>query len=151
VVIADAIYAFPTLLLAIVVAIAIGGQSGSALGDHRRRGIHHRRLHPAVLPGRPRGGRAREVGGVRRVGEGHRRLDAAHHVPARAAQLDAHLPLIVTLNASEAISTLAALGFLGFGIQPTAAAEWGYDLNKSISDVASGIWWTAIPPGSRSC
>ena len=57
------------------------------------------------------------------------------------------LPLIVTLNASEAISTLAALGFLGFGIQPTAAAEWGYDLNKSISDVAAGIWWTAIPPG----
>jgi peptide/nickel transport system permease protein len=55
------------------------------------------------------------------------------------------LPLIVTLNASEAIATLAALGFLGFGIQPTAAAEWGYDLNKSISDVAAGIWWTAIP------
>jgi peptide/nickel transport system permease protein len=57
------------------------------------------------------------------------------------------LPVIVTLNASEAISTLAALGFLGFGIEPTAAAEWGYDLNKSISDVAAGIWWTAIPPG----
>jgi peptide/nickel transport system permease protein len=54
---------------------------------------------------------------------------------------------VVTLNASEAISTLAALGFLGFGIEPTAAAEWGYDLNKSISDVAAGIWWTAIPPG----
>jgi peptide/nickel transport system permease protein len=57
------------------------------------------------------------------------------------------LPLIVTLNAAEAISTLAALGFLGFGIEPTAAAEWGFDLNKSISDVAAGIWWTAIPPG----
>jgi peptide/nickel transport system permease protein len=57
------------------------------------------------------------------------------------------LPLIVTLNASEAIATLAALGFLGFGIEPTAAAEWGYDLNKSISDVAAGIWWTAVPPG----
>ena len=40
------------------------------------------------------------------------------------------LPLIVTLNASEAILPSPALGFLGFGIQPTAAAEWGYDLNK---------------------
>ena len=40
------------------------------------------------------------------------------------------LPLIFTLNASEAISTLAALGFLGFGIEPTSAAEWGYDLNR---------------------
>ena len=40
------------------------------------------------------------------------------------------LPLIVTLNASEAILTLAGLGFLGFGIEPTAAAEWGYDLQQ---------------------
>ena len=57
------------------------------------------------------------------------------------------LPLIFTLNASEAILTLAGLGFLGFGIEPTKAAEWGYDLNKSISDVTSGIWWTSVYPG----
>jgi peptide/nickel transport system permease protein len=57
------------------------------------------------------------------------------------------LPLILTLNASEAILTLAGLGFLGFGIQPTSAAEWGFDLNKSIADVTSGIWWTSVFPG----
>jgi peptide/nickel transport system permease protein len=57
------------------------------------------------------------------------------------------LPLIFTLNASEAISTLAALGFLGFGIEPSAASEWGYDLFKALSDVTSGIWWTALFPG----
>jgi peptide/nickel transport system permease protein len=57
------------------------------------------------------------------------------------------LPLIFTLNASEAILTLAGLGFLGFGIEPTSAAEWGFDLNKSISDVTAGIWWTSIFPG----
>ncbi|PMD04437.1 peptide ABC transporter permease, partial [Brevibacterium paucivorans] len=34
-----------------------------------------------------------------------------------------------------------------FGIEPTSAAEWGYDLNKSLSDVTSGIWWTALFPG----
>ena len=82
VVVADAIYAFPTLLLAIVVAIAIsGGQSDL----HRGRGIHHRGLHPAVLPRRARGGRAREERGVRRVGKGHRRLHPAGHVPSRPA------------------------------------------------------------------
>ena len=43
------------------------------------------------------------------------------------------LPVILTLNSSEAILTLAGLGFLGFGIEPTAAAEWGYDLNRSVS------------------
>src|SRR6185312_14410820 len=51
------------------------------------------------------------------------------------------------LNASEAILTLAGLGFLGFGIQPTSGGDWGYDLNKSLSDVTSGIWWTAVFPG----
>jgi peptide/nickel transport system permease protein len=57
------------------------------------------------------------------------------------------IPVIVTINASEALLTLAGLGFLGFGIEPTSAAEWGYDLNRSVEDVTSGIWWTAIPPG----
>jgi len=68
----------------------------------------------------------------------------ARHVLRNATRT---LPLILTLNASEAILTLAGLGFLGFGIQPTAAAEWGYDLKQSIPDVSSGIWWTSIFPG----
>lgn len=58
------------------------------------------------------------------------------------------LPLIVTLNASEAIPlTLAALGFLGFGIQPTVAAEWGFDLNKSISRRRGGHMVDGDPAG----
>ncbi len=56
-------------------------------------------------------------------------------------------PLIFTLNSSEAILTLAGLGFLGFGIEPTSAAEWGYDLNKALPDVTSGVWWTSVFPG----
>ena len=44
---------------------------------------------------------------------------AADHVPARPAQLVRTLPVIITLNGSEAILTLAGLGFLGFGIEPT--------------------------------
>ena len=43
---------------------------------------------------------------------------------------------------------MPALGFLGFGIEPTAAAEWGYDLNKALSDVTAGIWWTSVFPGT---
>src|SRR5699024_3689739 len=57
------------------------------------------------------------------------------------------LPLIFTLNSSEAILTLAGLGFLGFGIEPTSAAEWGDDLNKALPDVTSGVWWTSVVPG----
>jgi peptide/nickel transport system permease protein len=149
VVIADAIYAFPTLLLAIVVAIAIsGGQSG---------------LWPGVMAAAvsitvvfiPQYFRVVRSEVVRVKAEAF--VESAKVIGASTPRImfvhvlrnaTRTLPVIVTLNASEAISTLAALGFLGFGIEPTAAAEWGYDLNKSISDVAAGIWWTAIPPGT---
>lgn len=148
VVVADAIYAFPTLLLAIVAAIAIsGGQSG---------------LWPGVMAAAvsitvvfiPQYFRVVRAEVVRVKAEAF--VESAKVIGASTPRVmfrhvlrnsTRTLPLILTLNASEAIATLAALGFLGFGIEPTAAAEWGYDLNKSISDVAAGIWWTAVPPG----
>jgi peptide/nickel transport system permease protein len=58
-----------------------------------------------------------------------------------------NVPVIATLNAADAILTLAGLGFLGFGIQPTDAAEWGYDLQRAIADAGAGIWWTGLFPG----
>jgi peptide/nickel transport system permease protein len=58
-----------------------------------------------------------------------------------------NVPVIATLNAADAILTLAALGFLGYGIQPTDAAEWGYDLQRAIADAGAGIWWTGLFPG----
>ena len=51
------------------------------------------------------------------------------------------------MNAADAFLTLAALGFLGYGIQPTDAAEWGYDLQRAIDDAGAGIWWTGLFPG----
>jgi peptide/nickel transport system permease protein len=57
------------------------------------------------------------------------------------------VPVIATLNAADAILTLAALGFLGYGIQPTDAAEWGYDSSRALSDAGAGIWWTGLFPG----
>jgi peptide/nickel transport system permease protein len=77
------------------------------------------------------------------IGASNRRI-MLRHVLRNATRT---LPLILTLNASEAILTLAGLGFLGFGIEPTSGAEWGFDLNRSIADVSSGIWWTSLFPG----
>lgn len=57
------------------------------------------------------------------------------------------VPVLGTLNAADAILTLAGLGFLGLGIQSTDAAEWGHDLNRALADAASGIWWTGLYPG----
>jgi peptide/nickel transport system permease protein len=57
------------------------------------------------------------------------------------------VPVLGTLNAADAILTLAGLGFLGIGIQPTDAAEWGYDLQRALDDAGSGVWWTGLYPG----
>jgi peptide/nickel transport system permease protein len=57
------------------------------------------------------------------------------------------VPVIGTLNAADAILTLAGLGFLGIGIQPDEAAEWGYDLQRALDDAGIGVWWTSLYPG----
>jgi peptide/nickel transport system permease protein len=56
------------------------------------------------------------------------------------------VPVIFTLNAADGVLTLAALGFLGFGVE-YPAAEWGLDVSRAITDVVSGFWWTALFPG----
>ena len=43
------------------------------------------------------------------------------------------VPVLGTLNAADAILTLAGLGFLGLGIQSTAAAEWSADIRPEPS------------------
>lgn len=58
------------------------------------------------------------------------------------------LPVLLTLNAADAISMTASLGFLGLGIPPEFP-EWGQDLRMALDSFAagSGIWWTAVFPG----
>ncbi|MFI2754169.1 ABC transporter permease [Cellulomonas sp. P22] len=148
VVVADAVYAFPSLLLAIVAAIVISGGQSSMWGGVLAAAIS---ITVVFIPQYFRVVRAEVVRikaeafveSARVVGASHVRI-MSRHVLRNATRT---LPLIMTLNCSEAILTLAGLGFLGFGIEPSAAAEWGYDLNKALSDVTSGIWWTAVFPG----
>lgn len=148
VVIADAIYAFPSLLLAIVMSIVISGGKSDLFG-----GIAAAALSITVVFV-PQYFRVIRAEAVRIKSEAY--VEAAQVMGASSIRIMGRhvlrnstrtLPLILTLNASEGILTLAGLGFLGFGIEPTSAAEWGYDLNKAISDVTSGIWWTSVFPG----
>jgi peptide/nickel transport system permease protein len=148
IVVCDAIYAFPTLLLAIVVAIAINGGQSSMWGGILAAAIA---ITVVYIPQYFRVVRAETVRikgeafveSAKVIGAGHWRI-MSRHVLRNATRT---LPLILTLNASEAILTLAGLGFLGFGIEPSSAAEWGYDLNRALADVSSGIWWTSVFPG----
>lgn len=148
VVIADAIYSFPSLLLAILMAIMISGGQSSLWGGLLASGIsitvvyipqYFRTIRAEVM----RIKTSAYVESAKVVGASTWRIMFKHLLRNSTRTL----PVILTLNSSEAILTLAGLGFLGFGIEPTAAAEWGYDLNRAVADVTAGIWWTAVFPG----
>src|SRR3954451_24829729 len=124
VVVCDAVYAFPSLLLAIVVAIVISGGQSSLWGGILAAAIS---ITVVFIPQYFRVVRAETVRvkseafveSARVIGASNWRI-MVRHVLRNATRT---LPLILTLNASEAILTLAGLGFLGFGIQPTAVSE----------------------------
>ncbi|HEY9291191.1 MAG TPA: dipeptide ABC transporter ATP-binding protein [Microlunatus sp.] len=148
VLIMDAMYSFPSLLLAIVVSIIIGGGKSSAVAGIMAAAIS---ITVVFVPQYFRVVRNATV-----AVKVEPYVDAARVVGARTPRIlfkhilsnvAGTLPVIATLNASEAILTLAALGFLGLGIEPSAAAEWGYDLNRALSDATNGIWWTGLYPG----
>ncbi|WP_330257605.1 ABC transporter permease [Nocardia sp. NBC_00565] len=145
----DAIYAFPTLLLAIVVSIVVAGGQSSSFGGVLSAAVaitaiyvpqYFRVVRNATVAVK----QEPYVDAARVTGASTVRI-LFRHIFANVTQ---SLPVIITLNGGDAILTLAALGFLGFGIEPTQAAEWGYDLNKALSDVSNGIWWTGIFPGT---
>jgi peptide/nickel transport system permease protein len=148
-VIMDAMYAFPTLLLAIVVSIVVAGGNSGSVGGILSAAVaitaifvpqYFRVIRNATLAVK----QEPFVDAARVTGASTARI-LFRHILANVTQT---LPVIVTLNGAEAILTLAGLGFLGFGIEPTQAAEWGYDLNKALGDISNGVWWTSVFPGA---
>lgn len=141
----DALFAFPYLLLAIVIAFLLSETIGRGVLTAAiaiaviyvpqyfrvvRNHVISVREEPYVEAARALGAKPRTIIG--------------RYVFFNVVQ---NVPIIGTLNAADAILTLAALGFLGYGIQPTDAAEWGYDIQRAIADAGTGIWWTGLWPG----
>lgn len=141
----DALFAFPYLLLAIVVAFLLSGVVGGGIVTAAlaitivyipqyfkvvRNSVISVREEPYVEAARALGARPRTIIG--------------RYVTLNVIQ---SVPVLATLNAADSILTLAGLGFLGFGIQPDVAAEWGYELQRALPDASSGIWWTSLFPG----
>jgi peptide/nickel transport system permease protein len=147
----DAMFAFPSLLLAILIAFLLRGkfdvfgQSFSGIMSAAvsitviyvpqyfrviRNSVISVREEPYVEAARVLGAKPRTVIG--------------RYVLGNVVQ---NVPVIATLNAADALLTLAGLGFLGFGVQPSEAAEWGYDLQRALGEASGGIWWTSVYPG----
>lgn len=54
-------------------------------------------------------------------------------------------PILVefTVRLGYAIFTVAALSFLGFGIQ-LPSADWGLEISQNYAQVAAGFWWEVL-------
>lgn len=145
VLIADALFAFPYLLLAIVIAFLLSGAIGGGVVTAALAITvvyvpqYFRVVRNSTLSARE----ATYVEAARALGARPRTV-MSRYIFSNVIQ---SVPVLGTLNAADSILTLAGLGFLGYGIQPTEAAEWGYDLQRAIPDAAAGIWWTGLFPG----
>jgi peptide/nickel transport system permease protein len=145
VLIMDALFAFPYLLLAIVIAFLLSDKLGQGVvtaavaitAVYVPQYFRVVRNHVISVREESYVEAARALGAPRRT-------IIRRYILQNVIQ---NVPALATLNAADAILTLAALGFLGYGIQPTDAAEWGYDLQRAIDDAGAGIWWTGLFPG----
>jgi peptide/nickel transport system permease protein len=147
----DAMFAFPSLLLAILIAFLLRGKFeflGASFSGIMSAAIsitvvyipqYFRVIRNSVISVReePYVEAARVLGAKPRTVIGR-------YVFGNVVQ---NVPVIATLNAADALLTLAGLGFLGYGVQPTEAAEWGYDLQRALGEASGGIWWTSVYPG----
>lgn len=140
----DAVYVFPPLLLAIIVAFALQRylepgvpSAAAAVGltyvPQYYRVVRNQTLSVKELP---------FVEAARSLGAPQRTI-LGRYVFFNVVQ---SVPVIFTLNAADAVLTLAGLGFLGYGVTPPTP-EWGYDISQAVNDITAGVWWTAFWPG----
>jgi len=136
----DSIYAFPGLVLAIVISTMFG------------RGVLNMALSIAVvyIPSYFRVIRS-QVLSIKEMSY----IEAANSIGARNRTILTEyvlpniLPSIVvvaTVNFADAILTAAGLTFIGLGV-PVTVPDWGYDLTIGRTLLTSGAWWVITFPG----
>ncbi len=141
----DAMFAIPSLLLALVIAFLLGSSIASGIVVaacaitivYVPQYFRVLRNHVTSVREEP------YVEAARAIGAGPFTI-LRKYIFFNVIQT---IPVLATLNAADAILTLTGLGFLGYGVQPTQGAEWGYDVSRAVGDAASGIWWTTLFPG----
>ncbi len=136
----DAIYAFPSLVLAIALAIALGKSPINAAIA----------IAVVYVPTYFRMVR----GQVLKIKEEMFVLvNKALGIPTKSLLFKHILPhliptvmVVFSLSAADAVLTEAALSFLGLSIEPPTP-DWGYDLYKGKGFILSGYWHIIFFPG----
>ncbi len=136
----DSIYAFPGLILAIVIAAMLGpGIYNTALSlAVVYIPTYFRMIRGEVLSLRER----LFVEAARAIGAKSRRIIVRYIFP----NVIYLIAVVFSLNVADAILTEAGLSFLGLSVTaPTP--DWGFDLKNGQRYFLSGIWWPVTFPG----
>jgi peptide/nickel transport system permease protein len=136
----DTIMAFPAFILAIGITAAAGNSMTNVVVAIA---ITHVPIYTRLIRGEMLRVREMEYAeAARTVGNRQRRIIFYHLLP------NCLPPVIVqaTLAMGFAILTVAALSFIGLGIQPPQS-EWGAMTAEGASYIVSGEWWIFLFPG----
>ena len=136
----DAIQAFPSFILAMGIAAALGNSVTNVVVAIA---ITHVPIYGRLIRGEMLRVREMEYAeAARTVGNRRRRIIFSHLLP------NCFPPVIVqaTLAMGFAILTVAALSFIGLGIRPPTS-EWGAMTAEGAGYIVSGEWWIFLFPG----
>jgi peptide/nickel transport system permease protein len=136
----DAIYAFPSLILAIVLVAMFGAGMAPMIWAV---GFVYIPTYFRVT--RAEAMQVREttyIEAIRAVGANRARIVLRHVAPNTVNAIMA----VSSFNLADAILTVAALSFLGFGLPPPAP-DWGFDIQNGQKYLQSGSWWLITFPG----
>ena len=136
----DAIYSFPSMILAIVLVAMFGSGLAPMIWAVGFVYIptYFRVTRAEVLQVRE----TSYIEAVRAVGASNTRIVLRHVAPNTVNAIMA----VSSFNLADAILTVAALSFLGFGLPPPAP-DWGFDIQNGQKYLQSGAWWLITFPG----
>ena len=136
----DALYAFPSLVLAIALAVALGP---SLINAAIAIAVVYVPTYFRMIRG--------EVLSVKE--ELFIEMDKVLGFPTRVIMFKHILPhliptimVVFSLSAADAVLTEAALSYLGLSV-PYPTPDWGYDLYRGKGFILSGYWWLIFFPG----
>lgn len=137
----DALYSFPTFLIALLMVTTLGGGAeftaiAVGVGLLPR---FYRSMRSASIALREEDFVEAEVS----LGASGLYIVFKHIYPLCFSVL----LVVFTVGIATSILTIAGLGFLGLGV-PTPIPEWGTDLNLGRPHFLSGIWWTTMVPST---
>ncbi|MEX0654788.1 MAG: ABC transporter permease [Phycisphaeraceae bacterium] len=140
--IVDTLFAFPDIVLALVIVAVLGGGEGTQANLTLAIAVVYTPIFARIARGAVLAVKGQPfIEAARSLGLGHTRIILRHITP----NILAPLTVQVTLSLAFAILAEAALSFLGLGVEQ-GKPSWGRMLLQG-RDLMPDVWWLAVFPG----